>query len=309
MKIRAFTLIILLLFVVSSSIAQTDSLVLANTKWSGRKIAKGIYLRQNWFEQSLFHSNQSITILEIKLSGKNRIDIGAEPQQLKGTSVFGRAQDAIAALNGTFFDMKNGGSVDYIRLDGKMLHNNRLPKNGDRSLHQKAAVVIDKKQVRIVKWDSTANWEEKLEGEDIMVTGPLLVKNGQLEKLDSTDMYVVRHPRSAVAIKGDKLLLITIDGRNQRAAGMSLFELASFFKWIGVKDAINLDGGGSTTLWIKDQPDGGVVNYPSDNKKMDPAASNNASGSGIYTQKWDHSGERPVANVIIVTNKKTRNKK
>jgi exopolysaccharide biosynthesis protein len=43
-----------------------------------------------------------------------------------------------------------------------------------------------------------------------------------------------------------------------------------------------MDGGGSTTMWVKNQPDNGVVNYPSDNKK------------------WDHYGERKVANVILV---------
>jgi len=53
-------------------------------------------------------------------------------------------------------------------------------------------------------------------------------------------------------------------------------------KWLKVQNGINMDGGGSTTLWISNQPGNGVVNYPTDNKK------------------WDHEGERKVANVVIV---------
>jgi exopolysaccharide biosynthesis protein len=73
-----------------------------------------------------------------------------------------------------------------------------------------------------------------------------------------------------------------VDGRNEQSAGMTLPELANIIKWLKAQDGINLDGGGSTTLWISNQPDNGVVNYPTDNKK------------------WDHAGERKVANVVIV---------
>lgn len=47
------------------------------------------------------------------------------------------------------------------------------------------------------------------------------------------------------------------------AAGMNLFEVQEYLLELGCTDAINLDGGGSTTLWIKDK---GVVNIPSDSK-------------------------------------------
>jgi exopolysaccharide biosynthesis protein len=40
-------------------------------------------------------------------------------------------------------------------------------------------------------------------------------------------------------------------------------------RYLGVKDALNLDGGGSTTLYVKDASENGIVNHPSDNKKFD----------------------------------------
>jgi exopolysaccharide biosynthesis protein len=120
-------------------------------------------------------------------------------------------------------------------------------------------------------------------------------------------MYVARHPRTAVAIKDDKILLITVDGRNEKAAGMSLFELAGFLKWIKAGDAVNLDGGGSTTLWVRGYAEGGVVNHPSDNRKMEQSKDYKP-GMDLdnfpASDKWDRSGERPVANVLLVNRKK-----
>jgi hypothetical protein len=109
-------------------------------------------------------------------------------------------------------------------------------------------------------------------------------------------------------LKGKKLYLITVDGRNDRAAGMNLFELASFLKWMNADVAINLDGGGSTTLWVQGFPYGGVINHPSDNKAMMKSAEykpgTDLDNLAADDKKWDHSGERPVANVILVNKKK-----
>jgi exopolysaccharide biosynthesis protein len=306
MMVRQGLLSLLFSVIVSVTLAQRDSAVVANANWVTKRVTKGVKLKQYWFNKTLFGlSKQNINILEVKFKKKIRLDVGAEPQILKGTSIFGKESNAIAALNGTFFDMKNGGSVDYIRIDGKMVNSNRLQKNNIRALHQKAAVVIDGRKLRIEKWDSTDTWEENLQGEDIMVTGPLLIQNNQLDKLDSTDMYTVRHPRTAIAIKGSKVLLVTVDGRNERASGMSLFELAQFLKWLGASGAINLDGGGSTTLWVKGEPAGGIINFPSDNKKLQQTAAYNPGmdqdNFPADQEKWDHSGERPVANVILVS--------
>jgi exopolysaccharide biosynthesis protein len=80
----------------------------------------------------------------------------------------------------------------------------------------------------------------------------------------------------------NRILFIAVDGRDEHAAGMSLEELRKIMKWLGGVHGLNLDGGGSTTLWIRDRGDNGVVSYPSDNKI------------------WDHAGERKVANVLLL---------
>jgi hypothetical protein len=72
----------------------------------------------------------------------------------------------------------------------------------------------------------------------------------------------VRHPRTAVGVTRDRktLLLVTVDGRSAASVGMTLVELADFMKTLGAWDALNFDGGGSTTMVIGDR----VVNTPSD---------------------------------------------
>jgi exopolysaccharide biosynthesis protein len=305
-KIHMKIVLILLLVCFASqySIAQTDSLAVVKAHWETKKIAKGIKLKQHWFDHSLFGSNENISILEIKMNRRNKLDVAAEPKTLKPASEFGNEEKAVAAINGTFFNMKNGGSEDYIRLDGQALNETHIGKNGKRSFHQRSAIVIDGHKVSIQAWDGSEDWESKLKGEDVMVTGPLLLDDEKRVPLDSITFNTARHPRTALAIKGNKVLLITVDGRNERSAGMSLYELASVLKWLKANDGINLDGGGSTTMWVNGLQDGGVVNHPSDNKKMmktaDYKPGMDLDNLAADTTRWDHGGERKVANVIVV---------
>lgn len=267
------------LFVSLGASGQNDSITFVSAAWKTQTISKGIVWKQCLFKGSLFQSSQSINILEVKKRKKVSFSIGYEIKALKPTSEFGKTSGAIAALNGTFFNMKDGGSVDYIKSGGRIVNPNRDEK---RIFHQRAALAIKNGKLKIEKWDGSEQWETKIQAEDIMVSGPLLISRQQPETLDSISFSVMRHPRTAVVTTANRTLLITIDGRHENAAGMNLFELAKIVRWLKANDALNLDGGGSTTLWIYNQPEGGVVNYPSDNKL------------------WDHAGERKVANVLLV---------
>jgi len=264
--------------------AQSDSLAVVNAKWKKEKISHGVVLKTFWFQNTLFNSNQFVSVLEIKQNKKLEFDIGYDTKKLITTSDFGKQANSMAAINGTFFDIANGGSVDHIKSDGIIINENRLGKNGNRAGHQRSALVINKGKITIAKWDGTLNWEKSLVGEDIMVSGPLLILDQIHEKLDPGNAFnKTRHPRTAVAIaKNKRILFITVDGRNINSAGMSLFELTKMMSWLSADDAINLDGGGSTTLWINNYKENGIVNFPTDNKK------------------WDHEGQRKVANVVLL---------
>jgi exopolysaccharide biosynthesis protein len=271
------------------SIANPDSLAVKKAKWKKQRIAPGIQLKHYFFDQALFNSNQNINILEIKPKRNIFLDVGFEPLILKPTSEFGKEANAIAAINGTFFNRKEGGSRDFIKAGGKIINENEklLEEENQRIFHQKAAISFNNGKIKIHQWDGSPDWEHKIEAEGIMVSGPLLLINNDTAKLDSITFNITRHPRTVVAItKKNRILLITIDGRNENAAGMNLFELRKFLRWLNATDGLNLDGGGSTTLWVQGQPENGVVNYPTDNKT------------------WDREGEREVANVVLVKKKK-----
>lgn len=280
--------IVLLLFGLYSIAQETDSLTVVKTKWQKTRIARQVKLfRHHFNHQNLFGSNENISFVEIKNSGRKIVfALGAEEKELITTSDFGVRDTAIVAINGNFFDVKDGGSVDYVRLNGKIINTNRLDKKGNRAKHQQAGVVIDHGILAIKKWDGSEDWETKLTAQNVLLNGPLLRYNNQNEVLDTTSFTRLRHPRTCLGIKPNgRVILLTVDGRNENSAGMSLMELTSLMKWLGCTDAINFDGGGSTTLWVDGMPDYGVVNYPSDNKK------------------WDHEGQRKVANVVLVKKK------
>jgi hypothetical protein len=147
-------------------------------------------------------------------------------------------------------------------------------------------------------WELGATWTEDWpEVEDAMAGGSHLVELGQVHPLvvpeTTQGAYVEndtlagltfnRHPRTAIAIREDDVsfpgvpivrrrvgVLAAISGRHEgHAAGMTLQEVGELMVTLGCRDALELDGGGSTTMWMRDAPGNGVVNYPTDNGQFD----------------------------------------
>ena len=115
-----------------------------------------------------------------------------------------------------------------------------------------------------------------------MTAGPMLIQDGkEVPQRDDRTFVTNRHNRTALGLKRDGTTILFIaDGRfKHKAEGLSLPELERVLRWLGCTEAINLDGGGSATMYIKDK---GVVNYPSDNNRH------------------DHDGQRPVSNAILL---------
>jgi len=89
----------------------------------------------------------------------------------------------------------------------------------------------------------------------------------------------IRHPRTAAGYNEREVILVTVDGRQEGwSVGMSLIELAALMQRLGCTEAVNLDGGGSTTAWaggeVVNRPSGGVQRAIADALLvlMDPAA-------------------------------------
>jgi exopolysaccharide biosynthesis protein len=254
-------------------------------EWHHEPVAEGITLHRAAFNENLFAANQYLCVLEVAPGVRFDIVPSAE-KTLARTSDIADNCGAIAAVNGSFFNMSAPyGSVNYLRVDGQELapnaydaYENDRP-NG-RSVRQEGAVATFNGAMYVLKSDDLARWEHDIEAEDVVTAGPVLRVGGEDEPLVKNDFNTRRNPRTAVGRRADgTVLLVVADGRNREAAGLSMRELQQVMAALGCVDAINLDGGGSTTMVVH----GEVVNHPSDNRKFDPA------------------GERPVANAVIVT--------
>ncbi len=135
-----------------------------------------------------------------------------------------------------------------------------IPENGYVISGPKSILyaLLEKKDVKLdIK--TTPEWKNV---KHIISGGPYLVKDGEVF-VDMTAQKLTaiggRNPRSAIGYTADnRLVLVAVDGREGSSIGMTLMELANFMKSVGCIGAINLDGGGSTVMYV----DGAVVNNP-----------------------------------------------
>ena len=209
-----------------------------------------------------------------------RIAFSYSKSDLKTTSSFGKNNHAEAAINGSFFDRDSGGSVTYFEINDTIINRTR-PSNlkwaKTDSLINGAIVIMKDTSVIIQQARTDQYYEQSKQEMAVLVSGPLLLYHAKKQRLPNMKFTNERHPRTCLCATKEAFIFITIDGRRKEAEGMSLFEIQKYLQNIGCIDAINLDGGGSTTLWMKDK---GIVNFPSDN-----------------------AGERPVSNALLIIKK------
>jgi exopolysaccharide biosynthesis protein len=176
------------------------------------------------------------------------------------------------AINGGFFEIngiksKDGMPSGTLIIKGRTYHiKNKI----------QPFVMIKSNTVSIIQ----ANPKNYISNDISIVSGiPLLIKAGSIPKGikdKKGDFYTLPHARTALGIKSDgTLVIIVVEHRynssseislsglkhileddystNPGTTGFTILELAQFMKTLGCRNAINLDGGGSSTLYIKDQ--------------------------------------------------------
>lgn len=270
------------LFCAAGLSAQRPAL-LSGGSWSEETVTDGITLRRAAFAGNLFGANQYLCILEVAPGARFDI-VPSASDTLELTSVLAERTESVAAVNGSFFNMRPPyGSVNYLRVDDTEVAPNaiaagRYPGSG-RNTRQTGAVATFRGELFVVKADDLRSWERYIAAEDVLTAGPMLLAGGVPEAVVSDSFNNTRHPRTAVGRRADgTVLLVVADGRSEHAAGLSMEELQQVMTALACTDALNLDGGGSTAMVVR----GEVVNHPSDNKQFDAL------------------GERIVANAICV---------
>ena len=285
-----------------------DSLAFLNASWEITDLGKGA--KAMYAQIPMFYSTQSVCV--VKYPMKNfRSDILHRPEKSAGKpSEIGREVGAAFALNGGYFHVKQRIPSVYFRERDQQLgytHPTELYRvDGLMGFkdHKGRKAVIEMAADTMQYGAVSKGWKEA------MASGPVLILDGEIvvpllmgDKADganvsamadeqkqgskirthysSAQFYDKRHPRAAFGYDDDgNGYLVVIDGRFKgQADGATIYETAYICHMLGMTEAINLDGGGSTTLWTEKT---GVINHPYDNKT------------------FDHEGERSVPNLIVV---------
>lgn len=261
-----------------------------------------------------FNSEQVVNVLDIDLNHpeSNLVFFDSRPSDSLSSSVK-KIPNAIAAVNGTYYEIlrnkkfpADSVSSSFFKTDGKVQVDVTVPRGHRLFWKHEGAFYYDAKHEKSGIVYGHNELYHELHYSNVVSGSPMLIYNynpvgetfakpsnvplNSLNYEDPARHQGVRHPRTAIAkTDNNHVLLITVDGRARQSAGMSAKELTEFIKtWFDPREALNLDGGGSTTMWLKDSKESstGVINYPTDNKKH------------------DHYGQRKIRSIIAIKDKK-----
>jgi exopolysaccharide biosynthesis protein len=169
-------------------------------------------------------------------------------------SAFAERVDADLVVNGDFYQ-EGFRPIGLAVGDGR-----RWPGSSDRGSHGLVAFGAGR-----VWLPPPAEPVRELPDGILEVVGgrPALLRGGEIVAPARGRLCANRHPRTAVGLSEDgrKAVLVVVDGRSTMSAGVTCRELAEILRELGAHDALNLDGGGSSAMWIRGR---GVINRPSD---------------------------------------------
>ena len=170
------------------------------------------------------------------------------------TSNMAAENNAVLAINGDYYGARQAG---YVIRNGNLYRNT----SGDRD----ALVITKTGEFEFVSENETSAEELLQSGAyQVLSFGPVLLADGEISvgENDEVGMAMASNPRTAIGYLGNNhYVFVVSDGRTSESAGLSLYELATFMKELGVVDAYNLDGGGSSTMVFK----GEIINNPTTN--------------------------------------------
>lgn len=235
-------------------------------------------------------ADQNVNVVSFNPKAKMGHAVLVYKKEKDSLSEFGnRIPTALAGINATYFiEKKDTADYMHLRLKGKDIQQVKVPKTSIYWWKHQGMMTFNDAGTAFDMQFSPTDFS-KVKASNIITGAPMLIDDFKPVgltfadtaglKLDLKKLHYehylkhqgVRHPRTAIALtNAGNLLLITVDGRNPRAKGMSAKELTAFLiRYFNPKSAMNIDGGGSTMMWIRGEVPNGIVNYPTDNKKFD----------------------------------------
>lgn len=230
--------------------------------WFEWQAAEGVTIKTYHFAD-LFGGPQDVYVAEIDMDqpGISLHMPYRQNEPRETVSAFaGEVTDAAVAINGNFFD--SAGSVQYLKVDNELVCETK-PDVADET-----GIGIDADGEVNIFVRPSEGWASLTDQVSLMTSNTNVLHNGEEwpHWHHHYDFYYVdRHPRTMLGKTDDnRLLMVAVDGRSARAAGMTYHQLAEMMIALGAVNCAGLDGGGSTTMWVRDEPGNGVINQPSD---------------------------------------------
>lgn len=276
--------------------ANRGKVVTPGSDWTAKTIAEGVIYYTFSGTDEISGQPEQVFAIDLDLSNPNYEVKLTYTNPTAVTSAVHLNNNAFVTMNagyeaGSIFIRSNGKL--YSMLPNKEISNTGVPNwkseaafygDGERDLH----IAFSGKNKTVVQ---QRNYYLTTTEPDVISSAPMLIDDfqpvgetfcdynltsAQVNKLNSEDPQRhqrVRHPRTAIALtENNHFIMLIVDGRNSHSKGMSCRELTRFFvKHFNPQYALNMDGGGSTTLCVDGEgdPTTHVVNYPCDNEAYD----------------------------------------
>ena len=265
MKLTTFRNYLFILFalicITASGQGGTDyAAILANAEW-GWQTRDGVTYGKASFDD-LYGNPQRVSIAKYSSESMCTMLYDKEYSTM-GTNSLAAEAGAKAAINGSYFNMSNITSCTALWLDGTEITTTASEefarcngalcfKDGGFSLETYGSSTTT---------TTLATWGKKYDA--FVVGGPLIRKNGVSQNPNiGGESFYGPHPRTMLGKCADgTVYMVVMEGRMDGANGFSLANMVSLAEDLGMTDAINLDGGGSSTLWVSGA---GVINQTSD---------------------------------------------
>ncbi len=199
--------------------------------------------------------SQHINALVVNLCAAGvSVRVTAPGERARTVPSFGALVGAQAAVNGGFYNTR-----DLSMTDGFVLHDG-APWGGTDHGYVGPAAFGDNR-VELVAHEVVQGPQPWMR--EAVSGHPTLLHNGAARDNQGDTGLCPRNPRTAVGLSQDHrtLYLAVVDGRAGSRVGMTCAELTTLMRELGAHDALNLDGGGSSAMWLAGV---GVVNNPSD---------------------------------------------
>lgn len=270
---------------ISASKEKIASAALNSVDWAWRPV-NGTKVETGSASVDVFGARQTISMVRFPMAEHTLSVYESDGTAANVISSLGEASGALAAINASFFDKKKF-PTEFVKDDGKVIctrpANGASRSNGMLRIKDKKGKSID----ILTVVDSMSTVKAARGWYEAIVSGPVLIEDGKRvdysndPKRVAGTFYSRRHPRTLMGYTVDGwVYFMVVDGRFPgQGEGMTISDLQTLCQYFGLYEAMNFDGGGSSTLWTKEY---GVINYPCDNKV------------------FDHKGERKVPNALIV---------